>query len=54
MKRIGTRLAIRERGKEIRYAPSTPAMAPLAPIVGTWLVGTMKVCKRAAATPLNK
>lgn len=39
MNRMGTRLAIRDWGNRIRYAPSTPATAPLAPIMGTALDG---------------
>ena len=29
---------MRARGNLIRYAPITPAMAPLAPMVGTWRI----------------
>ena len=39
IKKIGTRLAMRELGNRIRYAPRTPANAPLAPIIGTALDG---------------
>lgn len=51
MNRTGRNVAIRARGKHTRYAPRTPAIAPLAPIIGTGETGSMATWNEVAATP---
>ena len=45
---------MRAWGYRIRYAPSTPDTAPLAPIMGIGEPGPTTVWARAAATPERK
>src|SRR5207302_9343714 len=51
---IQTKQCTLARGYTIRYAPSTPAMAPLAPPIGTWEVGSTPAWISAAAAPQHK
>jgi hypothetical protein len=48
------RVVILDFGKRIKYAPSTPATAPLAPIMGTCDWGLIKICVKAAKIPERK
>ncbi len=45
---------MRPRGYRMKYAPSTPAIAPLAPITGTLDVGAIHTVASAAAIPAAK
>ena len=45
---------IRSRGYVIRKAPITPAIAPLAPRLGTVELGMATICANEAATPLRR
>src|SRR5271157_5429762 len=50
-KNNGTSVSTRERGYRMKYAPITPAMAPLAPTVGMVELAFSSVWNMAAATP---
>ena len=43
-KMMKIRVSTRARGKSHAYAPSTPAMAPLAPMVGAVDPGSISAC----------
>ena len=45
----GISVTMRDCGYSTKYAPITPAMAPLAPTIGTIESGSMMVCASAAA-----
>ncbi len=49
--KIGMSVVTRARGKRRMYAPSTPAMAPDAPIDGTAEVGFAMAWASVAANP---
>ena len=49
-----TSVTIRDFGYRTKYAPITPAMAPLAPTIGTTESGAAIVCARAAAIPQSR
>ena len=49
--KMNTSVTMRERGNLIRYAPMIPAIAPLAPTMGTVEFGLENTCPSAAATP---
>ena len=51
MKYMRNKVLIRLYGNSKMYAPKTPAMAPLAPIVGTWLSVLIATWAQVAATP---
>ncbi len=52
-KRPMKRMALtRARGKRMMYVPSTPDIAPEAPIAGTVELGSEAICARVAAAPL--
>jgi hypothetical protein len=53
-KKMGTRMMMRERGKRKRYAPSTPAIAPEAPTVGTVESPLVNQCVSPAMTPVRR
>jgi hypothetical protein len=52
-KKIGMRVTTFARGNITRYAPRTPEIAPLAPIVGTDDCGPEATWMKAAASPLK-
>ncbi len=54
MMKSGTSASTREFGYRTKYPPITPAIAPLAPIVGIVEVGFMYTCAATAATPHNR
>lgn len=53
-KKIGTSVSTREWGKSTKYAPITPAIAPLAPIIGTVDPGLAAICPKAAPAPHSR
>jgi len=48
---IGINASTLERGKLMKYAPKTPAIAPLAPTVGTLERGEETICATEAVIP---
>jgi len=48
------RVSTLARGYSTMYPPSTPAIAPEAPTVGTVEFGPTSVCSRIAATPPSR
>ena len=53
-KKIGTHINTRECGYSTKYAPITPAIAPLAPTVGICDDGSLKKCASVAMAPHSR
>ena len=52
--RMKTAVSTRECGYRTKYAPITPAIAPLAPIIGTSESGFIATCPKTAIAPQNR
>ena len=53
-KKNTTRVLMRLRGYNSRYAPITPPIAPLAPTSGVWDAASMNQWDKVAATPVTR